>query len=243
MRDHQRQALLDGWHLLHDACAAGITIETILISAPPPTPADARLLETLGQHAAVLAVSTSVMNAASPVQTPAGVVALAQRRSSTLAELLTPAPAMVVVASDIQDPGNAGAIVRSAEAGGATGVVMAGASADVWSWKALRAGMGSTFRLPVLQEADALEAVASLSRNGLRLLATIPRGGSTMQSTDLRQPIALLVGGEGAGLPQELLAVADATVSIPMQGHVESLNVAVATAVLVYEALRQRAST
>ena len=236
--DHER-ALLDGWHLLREAVDAGIAIETVLV-AGRPTDDDAVLLDRVARDSQVLSVSTAVMDAASPVRTPAGVVALARRRSWTLPDLLSPQPALVVVAVDIQDPGNTGAIIRSAEAGAATGVVLAGASADAWNWKALRAAMGSTFRVPVLQQPDALAATASLRTAGIRLLATIPRHGPSMYDLNFRAPTALLLGGEGAGLSLDLIESADDWLSIPMAGPVESLNVAVAAGVLVYEAQRQR---
>jgi len=181
------------------------------------------------------------MNALSPVRTPTGVAALVKRSPATLTQVLAPAPSLVVVAFDVQDPGNAGAIVRSAEAGGATGVILAGASADAWGWKALRAAMGSTFRLPVLQQSDAATACDLLRKQRLKLLATVPRGGASMYRTDMRDDTALLLGGEGAGLSAEILQRADRQITIPMRAPVESLNVAVATGVLVFEAARQRA--
>jgi TrmH family RNA methyltransferase len=235
-------ALVDGWHLLHDAVAAGVAVDRVAITGQPPSAADAALLTRLSGDAPdmVVSVSSAVMDVLSPVRTPAGVVALVQRRHVDRAHLFVPAPPLIVVAVDMQDPGNLGAVIRSAEAGGATGVVVTGASADPWSWKALRAAMGSTFRLPVHAEADALAACAALNGHGLSLLAAVPRDGVTMHTTDLRAPIAFLLGGEGSGLSATLVSRADARISIPMKGPVESLNVAVAAALLVYEARRQR---
>jgi TrmH family RNA methyltransferase len=234
------RALLDGWHLLHDAVAAGLAIETVLVDRDPLHAGNAALLDRLAGVTAVFSVSSSVMDAASPVRTPAGVVALAARRVSALDDLLSPAPALVIVAIDIQDPGNAGAIIRSAEAGGATGVMFAGACADAWNWKALRAAMGSTFRLPIVQQRHAPTALAALSDAGVGLFATVPADGTSMYDADLRSPTALLLGGEGAGLDPELIDIAGERLFIPMNAPVESLNVAVAAGVLVYEARRQR---
>jgi RNA methyltransferase, TrmH family len=238
-------ALVDGWHLLHDAVAAGVTIDRVAITGQPPSAADAALLTRLSSDAAeapdvVVSVSSTVMDVLSPVRTPAGVAALVQRPHVDRAQLFVPAPPLIVVAIDVQDPGNLGAVIRSAEAGGATGVVVAGASADPWSWKALRAAMGSTFRLPVHAQADEMAACDALSGQGLSLLAAVPRDGVSMHTTDLRAPIAFLLGGEGRGLSAALVSRSDARISIPMNGPVESLNVAVAAALLVYEARRQR---
>jgi TrmH family RNA methyltransferase len=235
-------ALVDGWHLLHDAIDAGMAVETVAITGQPSSAADAALLARLARETpeTVVSVTSAVMDALSPVRTPAGVAALIRRRDIDHAQLFVPAPPLIVVAVDLQDPGNLGAMIRSAEAGGATGVIVAGASADPWSWKALRAAMGSTFRLPVETRPDTLAACDALSGHGLTLLAAVPRHGVSMHSTDLRAPIAFLLGGEGSGLAAAVVARADARISIPMNVPVESLNVAVAAGVLVYEARRQR---
>ena len=231
--------LLDGWHLLHEADAASLDITTIAVITPPPQARDAELLRRLAHRADVLTVSRAVMDAISPVRTPAGVVALGLRRTCALADLLEPSPALVIAAMDVQDPGNAGAIVRSAEAGGATGVMLAGASADPWQWKALRASMGSTFRLPVIRDAESLP-IERLKHAGLKVIATVPRGGVAMERVDLTAGCAIVLGAEGSGLDDALLSAADEQLTIPMRPSVESLNVAVAAAVLVYEARRQR---
>jgi TrmH family RNA methyltransferase len=233
-------ALLDGWHLLRDAANASVEITTVAISEPPSNVDDEALVDRLAHRAQVMTVSASVMDALSPVRTPAGVVAIVQASHSQFASLLAPPPALVVVAIDVQDPGNAGAIVRSAEAGGATGVIFAGESADPWGWKALRAAMGSTFRLPVTRELDTSVLLTRLRRAGIRLLATVPRGGRPMHDCNLRGDVAVLVGAEGAGLTESIAQDADDRVSIPMKHPVESLNVAVSAGVLVYEARRQR---
>lgn len=240
-RGHDTRALVDGWHLLHEAAAAGLTIETIAISADTPSGADAALIDELSRRATVVTVTRAVMQAVSPVRTPSGVAALVRRCESDRQQLWSPDPALVLIAVDVQDPGNAGAIIRSAEAGGATGVIFAGASADPWSWKSLRAAMGSTFRLPVRQERDALGLLQTLRAAGLRVFAAVPRDGTAMHDANLRDKTALLLGGEGGGLSAALVAGADAAISIPMATKVESLNAAVAAAVLVYEARRQRA--
>jgi TrmH family RNA methyltransferase len=233
-------ALVDGWHLLHEAATADVEITTVAISQPPSDARDEALIDRLARRAQVITVSASVMDALSPVRTPTGVVAIVQPRRAAFVQLLAPPPPLVVVAVDVQDPGNAGAIVRSAEAGGATGVILAGESADPWSWKALRAAMGSTFRFPVIREPNTSAALTQLRHSNVRLLATVPRGGVDVTDADLRVPVALLLGSEGAGLDESAARDADERISIPMNGPVDSLNVAVAAGVLVYEAHRQR---
>jgi TrmH family RNA methyltransferase len=176
----------------------------------------------------------------SPVNAPTGVVASARRPSVTQTAILKPAPALVLAATGLQDPGNAGAIIRSAAAAGATGVVLDETSADPWGWKALRASMGSAFHVPVLRSRAVATLVKEWRSAGLRIAATVPRAGTSMHNVDFTPPTALLLGGEGAGLPDTLIAAADVRVSIPMRGGIESLNAAVAAAVLLYEAQRQR---
>ncbi|MEW6320736.1 MAG: RNA methyltransferase [Acidobacteriota bacterium] len=233
--------VIDGWHLVAEALSSGVPLHTVAVSTDARDPAAPRLrrrLEAAGT--AVVDVAPAVLDALSPVRTPSGVAALVMRREPPPEALVAPPPALVVVGLDIQDPGNAGALVRAAEAGGATGVVLAGASADPWSWKALRASMGSTFRLPVRRAREAVAACAALRGQGVRLVAAVPHGGVPMHDADLRSALALLVGGEGAGLPRAVRSLADAAVTVPMRAPVESLNVAVAAALLVYEADRQR---
>ena len=113
--------------------------------------------------------------------------------------MLTPAPALVLAATGLQDPGNAGAIIRSAAAAGATGVVLDELSADPWGWKALRASMGSAFHLPVVRSRALATLIGDWRRAGVRIVATVPRGGVPMYDVDFTQPTAVLLGGEGAG--------------------------------------------
>lgn len=233
--------LLDGWHLLGEAAAARVAVETIAICGPPST-AEQRVVDRLRrQGATVVEVSGTVLNALSPVNSPTGVVASARRPSAARTAILEPAPALVLAAAGLQDPGNAGALIRSAAAAGATGVVLDEASADPWGWKALRASMGSVFHLPVLRTRQLSNLIRDWRDAGLRIVATAPRGGTLMHDLDFTPPTALLLGGEGAGLPDEVLAGADVRVSIPMRAGIESLNAAVAAAVLLYEGQRQRA--
>src|SRR5688572_29129387 len=233
--------LLDGWHLLSEAASAEIPVEKIAICGPPSS-SEQRVVDRLRRHGAqIVDVSGTVLNALSPVNAPTGVVASARRPSVSGDAILVPAPALVLAATGLQDPGNAGAIIRSAAAAGATGVVLDESSADPWGWKALRASMGSAFHLPVFRSRGIAALVKDWRKAGLCIAATVPRGGTSMHNVDFTKPTALLLGGEGAGLPDALVDSADVRVTIPMRGGIESLNAAVAAAVLLYEAQRQRA--
>ena len=146
----------------------------------------------------------------------------------------------MVVALDVQDPGNVGAIVRAADAFGATGVLCLGASADPFGWKALRGSMGSALRLPVVRAKDARPALAVLRAHGLSLAVAGPREGIATDAWNARGPMALVIGNEGRGVPPDVVAAADTIVCIPMRQGVESLNVAVSAGVLLADARRQR---
>ncbi|HMF98327.1 MAG TPA: RNA methyltransferase [Vicinamibacterales bacterium] len=236
--------LLDGPHLVGDALAAKIVVTLAAVTqASLAKPDIHELVTTLSQRGInVATVTAAVMDAISPLRSPSGIVALADRPAARMHDIYArPAP-LAVLAVDVQDPGNLGAIVRVAEAAGATGVVAAGASANPFGWKALRGSMGSALRLPI-GGGDPQAAVDGARRHRCRIVATVPRAGRMLFEIDLTGPIALLIGGEGAGLPEHLVAMADERVTIPMQPPVESLNAAVTAAVVLYEARRQRSTT
>ena len=239
-RGDAHRVLLDGWHLLEEALAADLPLETVLVDVTLAETHARTLSSCLSAGAQVVTGTAQVLAAASPVRTSTGVVAIGHRPDVTLSRLLSPGPAMVVAAFGLQDPGNAGALVRSAAAAGATGVLLDPASANPYSWKALRASMGATLRLPVMRDADARTHLAHLRGAGLRLCAATPQVGPSLYDTDLRGPVCLLLGAEGTGLSLDLIESADCRIQIPMARNVESLNVAVAGALLTFEAMRQR---
>lgn len=236
--------LIDGVHLLTDAVAAQIPLIEAVARLDALEDGDIRLL--LDRLAAlgvdVRSASPRVMEALSPVRSASPIVAIGQRPPAT-GDVYAPAPALVVCAVNVQDPGNVGALVRVAEAGGATGVVLAGQSANPFGWKALRGSMGSALRLPIRYPAHPARAVDEARRRGCRVWATTPLGGRPFEEADLGEPTFLLVGAEGPGLPRHILDSADALISIPMAPAVESLNIAVSAALVVYEARRQRHSS
>jgi RNA methyltransferase, TrmH family len=236
------EVLLDGAHLVHEALAAGVTVEMAAFAdrqLRAGETADIAAAVTRG-GGRVISVSDQVLAAMSPVQHPSGVVAIGRAPGSRLDAVFAPAPQLIAVLAGVQDPGNVGAIVRTAAASAATGVVAIEGSANPFGWKALRGAMGGTFRLPVAARGSLLDVVATARERGVRLIAAVPHDGRPLPRTDLRSPAALLLGGEGAGITETMLAAADETVTIPMRRPIESLNVAVAAALLLYEASRQR---
>jgi TrmH family RNA methyltransferase len=233
--------LLDGEHLVEEALASGIQLRLVAAAEHVLHSAAVRQAERAG--ARVVLVSDAVLAAISPVQSPSGLVALASRRDAPLDEVFARGPQLVVMLHDVQDPGNVGAIARAAEACGATGLVCSERTADPFGWKALRGAMGSTLRLPTAAKQSLPNAITHARGAGLRIFATAARGGVPLADCDLRKPAAVILGGEGAGLPADLIELADTRMTIPMQPRVESLNVAVAAALVIYEASRQRAAS
>jgi TrmH family RNA methyltransferase len=236
--------LLDGAHLVGDAIAAGIDIEIATVTPEARARGEIeRLVDALlASGATVSTVAQRVMDAISPVRSASGIVALAKRPAAG-DRVYAGAEPLVAIAVDVQDPGNLGAIVRVAEAAGATGVVAAGASANPYGWKALRGSMGSGLRLPIACGTDAAVAVADARRRGCRIVATAPRGGVPIFDAVLTGPLAVLIGGEGPGLPHALVDAADERVTLPMKAPVESLNAAVTAGIVLYEIRRRRQET
>ena len=235
--------LLDGVHLVRDAHESGHSFELAAVSSSRMASETeegrvAQMLERSGVE--VVQAPDAVFAAMSPVRTPSGLIAIATRRPTSSGDVCSVSNALVLVAIDVQDPGNVGALVRTAEAGGMSGMFVTGASANPFSWKAIRGSMGSTLRLPVVGGMPTASVMTCLKTGGIRSIAAVPRGGQDPDAIDWRGKVALIVGGEGSGLPDEVTSSCDALVSIPMAARVESLNVAAAGAILVYAARRQR---
>jgi RNA methyltransferase, TrmH family len=241
-RGSTEDVLLDGIHLVTDALAAGVRLRHVMIAADArQTPEVAQLLERLPRGTDLVVASEPVMAAVSPVRSSSPVVALAARPSHDRAPFDGSSP-LVVIICDVQDPGNVGAIVRVAEGAGASGAIVAGHSADPFGWKALRGSMGSALRLPIVAVPTIDAAIAEARSHAAQVVATVPRGGVSIFDSVLTGATALLVGGEGPGLPPDAIEQADAQITIPMESAVESLNAAVAAAVMLYEARRQRSA-
>ena len=232
--------LLDGVHLLEDALEAGTAFEVVAVHDGADAASATAATRARARGVRVVSVSDTVLRAISPVRAPTGIVALAARPASSLDRALAAPPQLVFLLADVQDPGNVGAIIRAAEGCGATGVVAGGKTADPFGWKALRGSMGSALRMPLAARQSLPEATAAAHARGLRVYAAVPRQGTPLPACALSEPSAILLGGEGAGLDEDLLAGADERLTIPMRRGIESLNVATAAALIAYEAMRQR---
>ncbi len=183
-------------------------------------------------------VSRDVMQRLTSTVTPQGLVGVAPFVDVTLERLGS--PACVAVLHAVRDPGNAGTVLRSADAAGADGVVFSASSVDVYNPKTVRASAGSLFHVPVVREVETAEVTAALRERGCRVYAMAAAGETDLYHLDLRQPTAFLFGNEAWGLPSEATALADSTVRVPIPGRAESLNLAAAATVCLFEWARQR---
>ncbi|GAB7141616.1 TrmH family RNA methyltransferase [Mycobacterium riyadhense] len=204
------------------------------------TEAAARRHESLlaRQESPVHLVTERAAKALSDTVTPTGLVAVCDMPATRLAEVVSGSPQLIAVAVDINEPGNAGTLIRIADAMGAAAVIVAGHSVDPYNGKCLRASTGSIFSIPVVVAPDIRAVVEELRVAGLRVLATTVDGETSLDDVDLAAPTAWLFGPESHGLSAEVAGGADHRVHIPMSGGAESLNVAAAAAICLYQSAR-----
>ena len=229
---------IEGEHLLEEALRSGIVLKTAFVSERRDVP------RILPRGVELLRLTEEVFASVVETQSPQGIAALLVPPLPVVEDVIggAEASALILIAAGLQDPGNLGTLVRSAEAFGATGVLTTPGTVSAWNQKALRASAGSLFRMPVVSAA--VDEIARLKERGVRLVAAVGAedpGVITAQEMDLRGGCAVMIGNEGSGLAAEWLALCDARVTIACPGPVESLNAAVAGSLLLYEASRQRA--
>ncbi|MBV9934206.1 MAG: RNA methyltransferase [Actinobacteria bacterium] len=232
-RQAERAFVLEGEKLLAEAVNAGVSVESVYLAPGAAVPD-----ELLGRAARVFDLAPGVMERVADTVTPQPVLSVVPYVDVGPDVLGT--ATFVVVCIDLRDPGNAGTVLRSAEAAGAEGVIFCVGAVDVYNPKTVRASAGSLFHVPVVVGGEPVSVVQALGQQGLRTLGAVAHGGVDYTATDLAAPVALVVGNEAHGLPADVTAALDACVTIPMAGRGESLNAGMATAVLCFEVARQR---
>ncbi|CAM3120402.1 RNA methyltransferase [Paenibacillus sediminis] len=239
-RDKQSKYLVEGIHLVQEALRAQVHIECVAYDIEKGIPSQ------LAQDAAArtdvewIAVSAAVIAKCSDTKTPQPVFAVVHKERNHSNQLLRQKDALVIVLDGVQDPGNVGTIIRTADAAGANGVILGKGCADIYNPKSIRSTMGSLFHLPVV-EADLLELLPKAKEAGARIISTSLQATSNCFEYDFTKKSAwLLLGSEGQGVSAEVRTLVDDDIIIPMRGQAESLNVAMAASVLLYEAVRQR---
>ena len=247
LRQRARSFLAEGPQAVTEALASPGVVRQLFVTAPARARYQALVSEAGRQGAGVQGVSGEVMAELAQTITPQGLLAVCQFVDVPLAQLAAAPGRLVVVLANVRDPGNAGTVLRAADAAGADGVVFSDASVDPYNSKCVRASAGSLFHLPVVVNAGVAVAVAALREAGLNVLAADGRAGRPLPQLGeeglLARPTAWLFGNEAWGLPGEVLALADQAVAVPIYGRAESLNLATAAAVCLYaSAQAQRAA-
>ena len=232
-RKKTQRTLIEGIHLVQTYQQAMGLPKALVVSASGAQNIEIEALVARCQPLVAAILSDALFHELSTLETPAGIIGL----------VATPAPALVparmdccVVLEDIQDPGNLGSVLRSAAAAGVKHVVLSKGCVFAWSPRVIRAAMGAHFLLTIYEQQDLVSVLGNFRG---RKLATALRSRTTLYEVDLKGPLALMIGNEGAGLSPALSALADATVTIPMPGKMESLNAAAAAAICLFERVRQ----
>jgi TrmH family RNA methyltransferase len=230
---------IQGMRILEEAIRSGLKFKAVFFRASAENRAE-RLLPQLAAHVETLLLPDKLFASAVPSETPQGVAALVRCKPFRLEDVLAKSQAGPLLAiAGVQDPGNLGTIVRSAEAFGASGVLLGEGTVSSFNSKVVRASAGSVFRLPIVQ--TKLPGILDQMRDrGLRLIATSSHQGTPLDQATLTGPLAVFIGNEGAGLPRDLLAEMTEIVAIPHAPSVESLNAGVAASIVLYEAARQK---
>ena len=239
-RREEGRYLIDGPVLLAEALEAGVGLEAVY--AEPD--ADHVLLERVSSAGVeVVPVADAALKKVLDLVNPRSVVAVALQRKAALEEVLAAAGAdlgPVLALVGLQDPGNAGTLIRVAEASGCVGVVLTDGSVDAWNPKVVRASAGSVLRVALCDAVALADLLAGISEHGLETIVTVAGGGAPPETTPMSGGCVVIVGSESSGVPSEVAEAATSPVTIPMAGSVESLNAAVAGALVLFEAARQR---
>jgi len=240
-REQERAFLIEGVKMVEEALRddAGVNM---VVAAPALVQHHGKgvlkLAESKGIE--VLWISERLMHALSDSKTPQPVLAEVRMKQYSEETLLADSAGLIVIAHQLQDPGNLGTIIRTAEAVGASGIVVTPHTVDPYSAKAIRASMGSILRLPLVRIGHATTFIKTCRQKGFQTAATVLSGDTTHVDIDLRKPTVVILGQEGSGLPQDIMADVALHVRIPMATTIDSLNVATSAAVILYEAMRQR---
>jgi RNA methyltransferase, TrmH family len=230
---------IEGARILEEAIRSGLRFRAVFFSQSAENKAE-RLLPQIGAHVETLLLPDKLFSTAVPSESPQGVAALVQWKDFSLDDVLAKAQSGPLLAiAGVQDPGNLGTILRSAEAFDAAAVVLGEGTVSPFNPKVVRASAGSVFRLP-LTRTRLNDAVARFREQGLRLIGTSSHKGVPVDQAKLDGPLVIFIGSEGAGLPRDLVSQMDELIVIPHSSRVESLNAGVAASIVLYEAARKR---
>jgi TrmH family RNA methyltransferase len=239
---------VEGLKILEEAIRSGLRFSAVFFRDSAQERAE-RLLPQIGAQVETLLLPDKLFDSLVPSESPQGVAALVRLKEFSLDDVMERSQiGPIVVLAGLQDPGNLGTILRSAEAFGGAGVVLGEGTVSPFNSKVVRASAGSVFRLPMVHGQSSHgklagkldEACEKLKAQGLRLMATSSHKGTPLDQADLKTPAAIFFGNEGSGLPREVMGKMDESIAIPHAAQVESLNAGVAASIVLYEAARQR---
>ena len=237
----QGECAIDGVKLLKEALRSAQDVSSVFFSESA-RPLAEKLLAEIKARTETLVLANALFDSIVPSDTPQGVAALVKLRDFSSAQLLDRSvDGPLIVASGLQDPGNLGTIIRSAEAFGAAGIFLTEGTVSPYNSKVLRASAGSIFRMPLVRISSA-ELIPLLRRRGIRLLATSSHQGTPLPEMSFDLPLSIFIGNEGAGLSRDLMHHMDETLVIPQASAAESLNAGVAASIVMYEIVRTRNS-
>lgn len=248
IRKKEKKFVIEGFHLANEAIntwrsESKFSIDFILYTPKVWGIKEGRSIvkeaEKLGINC--FKVKENIMAKISEVEAPQGILAVVSEEEFTIKDISRP-EALIVFCVDIQDPGNLGTIIRTVDAVGGSGVILNKGTVDLYNQKVLRSTMGSVFHLPIVHVEDIKETLRILKKNKAKIIATMPQAKKSYYNLDYDGFVVILVGNETRGLPEDLVSFSDLSVKIPMPGKAESLNTAVSTAVVLYEAYRKRSS-
>lgn len=230
---------IEGFRILEEAIRSGLRFRAVFFSESAAPRAE-KLLPQLGAQVETVLLPDKLFSSAVPSDAPQGVAALARWNELSREDVLAKSPAgPILVIAGVQDPGNLGTILRSAEAFGAGGVLLGEGTVSPYNPKVVRASAGSVFRLP-LARAKLSESLSAMKDHGLRLVGTASQKGTPLDQAKLSGRLAIFIGSEGAGLSRDLIQHMDEVLAIPQAAQVESLNVGVAASIVLYEVARQK---
>ncbi len=230
---------IEGLRIVEEAIRSGMRFRAVFFSASAEDKTE-RLLPQIGAQVETVVLPDPLFASVVPSETPQGVAALVHWRKSSLEDVLAHAETGPLLAiAGVQDPGNLGTILRSAEAFAAAGALLGEGTVSVFNSKVVRASAGSVFRLPTAQ-VKLEDAIEQLRQAGIKLIATSSHKGTPLPEANLAGPLAIFIGNEGAGLPKKLVGSVDQLISIPHSPQVESLNAGVAASIVLYEAAKQK---
>jgi RNA methyltransferase, TrmH family len=233
------ECAMEGFRVIEEAIRSGLRFRAVFVSESGQARA-ARLLPQIGSHVETVLLPDKLFASAVPSETPQGIAALVHVKTHTLEALLENASTgPLLVVAGLQDPGNLGTILRSAEAFGAAGVVLGDGTVSIHNSKVVRASAGSNFRLPVVK-VELKTLIPALQAREFRLMATSSHKGTALPQVHLGRQSAIFIGNEGAGLDKKLLSQMDELIMIPHSPRVESLNAGIAASIILYEAARQK---